>query len=331
MNSSVFLVSLIGALAALAVLSLVTVYQARAQRDNRFPVYLFALRILFGVLFVCFLSIIAFEVTPVRRFFGDVVTRAADYQTNCKDVTFLKRKFTTEDLRAFRDATTRALARRPPIEEELGMINKYIFAALDGPARENMRCDRDMRVAWTENEEKKPYFLVHETTAYTLHLGTDVRSFDFRVKQSMKTIPGVPDDSLVVLRKVLVDNDSFELPPTRKLEDSLVVYEWQASIPVTQESEWLLEWTKRLPVDDQTSSIMSMPTRGLRVSFRYSGIDDKAFAPRFYLLALRDVSPEVAPLQASGDGYRLWAYDGWLFRSQGWILTWRRDAISLKN
>lgn len=272
-------------------------------------------RVIVDAVFVVLLAHVVIELPIIRGVIRQEMEKVIAYPKRLRDPDYLKERFGAEDRRAFRAALTRSLAVRQEVAGEDTLLDKLVYPVLDGVVRTDLEISR--RQSLTKSPAGEEYFFVREKTAFTEHAD----SVTIPLRAELDHISGVPDSQLCKL--VSFELDGRPLVPAPQLRRTLaagkVVFDGRrriATIDHQAHLEWVME--KRIPVDDQWISYVSVPTRGVNITFRYAG----KWEPRLYLFGMGSEDPGRIKVVDQDEGLRQWRYDGWLFRKHGWVVTW---------
>ena len=263
---------------------------------------------------------VCFEVPFFRNIIRREVLEVFSAEKFLRDVDFVHKYFSKEDIRDFRTVMTKALAGRVFRHGEDDLLDSVIYPRLEGPIRSDLTITREQSLVRIPTGGS--CFFVEETQSVNVHAHSTMSPIPLPLYTEVDTISGIPDSLLYQLVYFKIDGKSLNPPPSFNIRSSgkIVIFDGRTHRNVKDDENWEWKTRKHIPLTDKWISWLSLPTKGVKIKFGYSGLK---IDPQLYLFVMGPEDPtEVEPEVPSLRGTREWDYDGWLFRNQGWVLSW---------
>jgi hypothetical protein len=261
------------------------------------------------------------EIPFVSHLLGVEMNRVLAYSRNFGDSEFLRKHFSTTELKDFRSATIEAVRGRPLLPGEKDLFDVVLGEAIGNHLRSELKIDREQDLIEASTSAREPYFRVVEDTHFVVHAGAFGDSVLLPIYGDMKPIPGVADTLLYRLTSFVIGEHELDpLPHPQPLHtktgtvrfDGRMKYFVRGDVDVRYITE------KRIPAQDQATTWLNAPTEGLTYSLRYT---PQSLDPKLYVFGMGNKAPaDIVPTGVPG--HLQWEYSGWLVRKQGCVLTW---------
>lgn len=288
----------------------------------------YTLRFLLHTLFSVAVVSAVLQIGQIRDVISAEFSHILDYPNLLQDADYLRRTFGETQLSAFRRATIRArLPERSVTDSQIAVFESEVIPSFAGIVRRNLIISRTYEEHWSKTG-MLCFRVVEETSVEMIPPGPDGKA-DLPVFASMDTIAGMDAASLYRLISFKIDGKSVDLSVMMDPEmDGTITFDGRKSRIVSKPEKW--EWTaeKYVPLDDQMSAWVSLPTQDVEISLHYPSIP---LEPRLLWFAAGQKNPDDARPVGLPPGSRRWKYDGWLLKQHGWLLGWTLEESWTKR
>lgn len=288
---------------------------------GRLVIGLRTLRLVADALFVGCVAHVLVEMPVVKGVLREEMDRVVAYPEQFRSAKFLGQRFNQQDRAAFRLALTKSLARRTSESPSDSTLYDLVFPVLDGTTREGLRDEREQTYVPADERRGRPaHYRIRERTMFT-EFG-DSATVPLHV--DMDAVPGWEPAALCSLISLKIDNVAQSPLPRLNVTRSAtgqVSFDARRRI-ATQNGKVTFEWVtiKHISLDDKWISLVAAPTHGVTISFQFD--EARQPSPSLYLFGLDKPDPGDIVLADSSSGKREWQYAGWLFKRNGWVVTW---------
>lgn len=258
------------------------------------------------------------EVPHLRRIATDIAREAMGQTEQFTSPAYLHNRFSRSTLTKIAIAAISALRTRPTLPGEDDFLNRELLPSLAGTIRTDMTIMRELIPR--RSPAGTAYVEVHERLQYAVVAGADQDSLPLPLYTFMRTVGGLPPESLFVLTQVMLDGHATHPLIRSTLQGGYVTFYPDRSLPTPSPHLIDISSIKRVPFADLWNIHFRNPVRGLSLTLIYPeawGVPECTVFGSSSAVAAAPLLPDTRL-----NGFVSWHYAGWFLPGSGCVVQW---------